>query len=78
MNYFKLEIPYSTSILLPIDGSEAFVKYLQRGLLTNREWRDDKEIYVKEIRYGISLSLINTTVQERLPEPELEDSNKTA
>jgi len=70
MNYFKLEIPYGTQMLLPIDGSEAFVKYIQRGALVNREWRDNDEAYVKETRYQIALSLVNTTIAEpKAPEP---------
>lgn len=71
MNHFKLEIPYGTQMLLPIDGSEAFVKYLQRGTLVNREWRDNDEVYAKETRYQIALSLVNTTIKEpKAPEPE--------
>jgi len=71
MNYFKLEIPYGTQMLLPIEGSEAFVKYLQRGTLVNRAWQDNDEFYVKETRYQVALSLVNTTIKEpKAPEPE--------
>lgn len=71
MNYFKLEIPYGTQMLLPIDGSEAFIKYLQRGTLVCRSWHDNDEAYIKETKYQIALALVNTTIKEpKAPEPE--------
>jgi hypothetical protein len=75
MTYFKLELPYSTSMRLPVEGSEAFVKYLQRGVLVSRNWRDDHDVYIKEKRSGITLTLVDTVVQDPPPPPEPIDEN---
>jgi len=38
----KLEIPYDKALLLPVEGSEALLKYLEKGVMVSQDWRDSK------------------------------------
>lgn len=42
-----LEIPYGKSILLPVEGSEAFIQYLSKGVLVSKAWRKDDTFTVE-------------------------------
>lgn len=58
----QLEIPYSRTLLLPIEGSEAFIKYLEKGVMVSQDWRHDDKFKVEPEKPN--LRFVNPVWQE--------------
>lgn len=69
----QLEIPYSRTLLLPVEGSEAFIKYLEKGVMVSQDWRHDDKFRVEPERP--ILRLVHPTWEE-VPEQPVEDNVK--
>lgn len=78
-----VELPYGRSLLLPVEGSEAFIKYMEKAIVVSQDWRKDNKFTVEPDKLMFSfvepafVNPVEATVEEAPTSPTIPATSNT-